>query len=368
MELVAGDGVVGSDARADVRLLVAHRATGELAHDRFADLPGALRAGDVLVVNTSAVIPAAVEAMGPDGRRAAAAPLHRAAGRLLGGRAPAPGRRRHRPLRGRSAPLAGARRRRPGRPCSPDTPPVPPRGASGWPGSTCRPTPSATSTPTGSRSATPTSRVPGRSRRTSRCSPASPARPRCRARPGPFTDALVTDLVRRGRRGVAGDAAHRRVLAGGGRGPVRGALPGAARRRPRWSTRPGRTAVGWWRWARRSCGPWRRPPTSGPRSHPGEGWTETVITPERGVRVVDGLLTGWHEPESSHLAMLETIAGRPLLEASYEAAVDRALPLARVRRQPPDPPLTDGQGCPTARRAPSHVRATKRRLRAPPAS
>src|SRR5689334_1588070 len=26
-----------------------------------------------------------------------------------------------------------------------------------------------------------------------------------------------------------------------------------------------------------------------------EGWTDLVVTPERGVRVVDGLLTGWHE-------------------------------------------------------------------------
>ena len=36
-------------------------------------------------------------------------------------------------------------------------------------------------------------------------------------------------------------------------------------------------------------------------THPGEGWTEVVVTPERGVRAVDGLLTGWHEPEASHL-------------------------------------------------------------------
>jgi S-adenosylmethionine:tRNA ribosyltransferase-isomerase len=57
------------------------------------------------------------------------------------------------------------------------------------------------------------------------------------------------------------------------------------------------------------------------RSHPGRGWTELVVTPERGVRVVDGLVTGWHEPESSHLAMLEAIAGRELLDASYAAAV-----------------------------------------------
>ena len=35
----------------------------------------------------------------------------------------------------------------------------------------------------------------------------------------------------------------------------------------------------------------------------------------------DGLLTGWHEPEASHLAMLEAIAGRALLEASYAAAL-----------------------------------------------
>ena len=55
--------------------------------------------------------------------------------------------------------------------------------------------------------------------------------------------------------------------------------------------------------------------------HPGDGWTETVITPERGVRSVDGMLTGWHEPEASHLDMLEAIAGRELVEVSYEAAL-----------------------------------------------
>ena len=53
-----------------------------------------------------------------------------------------------------------------------------------------------------------------------------------------------------------------------------------------------------------------------------EGWTRLVITPERGVRVVDGLLTGWHEPDASHLLMLEAIAGRELVERSYAAALD----------------------------------------------
>jgi S-adenosylmethionine:tRNA ribosyltransferase-isomerase len=50
---------------------------------------------------------------------------------------------------------------------------------------------------------------------------------------------------------------------------------------------------------------------------PVDGWTDLVVTPQRGVRVVDGLLTGWHEPEASHLLMLEAVAGRPLLEGSY---------------------------------------------------
>jgi S-adenosylmethionine:tRNA ribosyltransferase-isomerase len=54
-----------------------------------------------------------------------------------------------------------------------------------------------------------------------------------------------------------------------------------------------------------------------------EGWTNLTVTPERGVRAVDGLLTGWHEPEASHLLMLEAFAGRALLERSYAAAVAR---------------------------------------------
>ncbi|MFF5368922.1 S-adenosylmethionine:tRNA ribosyltransferase-isomerase [Streptomyces sp. NPDC013187] len=51
------------------------------------------------------------------------------------------------------------------------------------------------------------------------------------------------------------------------------------------------------------------------------GWTDLVVTPERGVRVVDGLLTGLHEPEASHLLMLEAVAGRVAIERGYEAAL-----------------------------------------------
>ena len=57
--------------------------------------------------------------------------------------------------------------------------------------------------------------------------------------------------------------------------------------------------------------------------HPSEGWTQTVVSPAHPVRSIDAFLTGWHEPEASHLAMLEAIAGRPLLEASYAAALEQ---------------------------------------------
>ncbi|MBW3666542.1 MAG: S-adenosylmethionine:tRNA ribosyltransferase-isomerase [Actinobacteria bacterium] len=57
------------------------------------------------------------------------------------------------------------------------------------------------------------------------------------------------------------------------------------------------------------------------RSHPGRGWTDLVISSGDGMRVVDGLVTGWHEPASTHLDMLEAIAGRERLVESYRAAL-----------------------------------------------
>lgn len=57
--------------------------------------------------------------------------------------------------------------------------------------------------------------------------------------------------------------------------------------------------------------------------HPAEGWTELIITPERGVHAVDGLLTGFHEPEASHLLMLTAVAGVELMRVSYAAALER---------------------------------------------
>lgn len=58
------------------------------------------------------------------------------------------------------------------------------------------------------------------------------------------------------------------------------------------------------------------------RVHPGEGWTELVIGPDRKIRAVDGLITGWHEPGASHLALLQAVGGRRLITASYAEAIE----------------------------------------------
>ena len=56
---------------------------------------------------------------------------------------------------------------------------------------------------------------------------------------------------------------------------------------------------------------------------PGEGWTNLVVTPERGAWAIDGLVTGWHEPEASHLELLRAIAGDELVDLSYQTAQER---------------------------------------------
>ena len=53
------------------------------------------------------------------------------------------------------------------------------------------------------------------------------------------------------------------------------------------------------------------------------GWTDRVITPADPSRVVDGLITGWHDPMASHLLLVEAVAGRRLAQAAYDAAVAR---------------------------------------------
>ncbi len=61
--------------------------------------------------------------------------------------------------------------------------------------------------------------------------------------------------------------------------------------------------------------------TADGRVGPAAGWTELLLGPGRPARVVDGLLTGWHEPEASHLDLLEAVAGRELVRSAYETAL-----------------------------------------------
>ncbi len=55
----------------------------------------------------------------------------------------------------------------------------------------------------------------------------------------------------------------------------------------------------------------------------GEGWTGLVITPERRLRSVNGLLSGFHEPRATHLAMIEALAGLQHLKMTYPLALQQ---------------------------------------------
>jgi S-adenosylmethionine:tRNA ribosyltransferase-isomerase len=61
----------------------------------------------------------------------------------------------------------------------------------------------------------------------------------------------------------------------------------------------------------------------GGRVSAGTGWTHLVLGPDRPARVVDGLVTGWHEPGASHLLLLEAVAGPRLVARAYAAALEQ---------------------------------------------
>jgi S-adenosylmethionine:tRNA ribosyltransferase-isomerase len=51
------------------------------------------------------------------------------------------------------------------------------------------------------------------------------------------------------------------------------------------------------------------------------GWTSLVLGPDRPAAVVTGLISGLHAPEASHLLLLEAVAGPDLVRSAYEQAV-----------------------------------------------
>ncbi|MDJ0461881.1 S-adenosylmethionine:tRNA ribosyltransferase-isomerase [Streptomyces sp. H27-C3] len=307
--------------RDDVRLLVS-RGT-EVAHHAFRELPGLLRAGDVLVVNTSPTLPAAVDRVvgdtpvvvhfstrGDDGRWAVELrrpdrggatrpraggpagavvrtagggrlvleePLSAAGDRLWWARVSGidvPGLLHHRgrPIRygytERDQPLSAYQ------------------------------TVFALPSPDGGGSA----EMPSAGR--------------------PFTAALVAELVSRGvqfapltlHTGVASAEAHEPPY------PERFDVPGSTA----WLVNAARVAGGRIL-AVGTTAVRALESAAGPDGvvRAASGWTDLVVTPDRGVRVVDGLLTGLHEPEASHLLMLEAIAGRAALRRGYTEALRR---------------------------------------------
>ena len=56
---------------------------------------------------------------------------------------------------------------------------------------------------------------------------------------------------------------------------------------------------------------------------PGEGWTNIIITPQRGIRAVNGILTGLHEPKATHIAMLAALSGFSHLQKTYAQALEK---------------------------------------------
>jgi S-adenosylmethionine:tRNA ribosyltransferase-isomerase len=58
----------------------------------------------------------------------------------------------------------------------------------------------------------------------------------------------------------------------------------------------------------------------GVRVRAAEGFTRRFVHPGRPVRAIDGLISGFHEPAASHLAMLEAVGGAPLVRDAYRRA------------------------------------------------
>jgi S-adenosylmethionine:tRNA ribosyltransferase-isomerase len=301
--------------RDGVRLMVAHRDSGRIAHLRFRDLPDVLCAGDLLVVNVSATLAASIGVRRRDG---AAARVHVAMPapdgdgwivelRTADGSAPLPG------ALGEELTLAGG----------PIVQLVEPFGGDRlW----------RARTAVRLEDHLAEHGRPIRYGYVPRGWPLAEYQTAFALRPGsaempsaarPFTPELVTRLVSGGvlvapvtlHTGVSSPERHEAPY------PERFEVSGATARLVNavhgWGGRViavGTTAVRALETVAGADG------SVGPAG----GWTDLVVTPERGLRTVDGVITGWHEPAASHLELLEAVAGDDLLRRSYRAALDHS--------------------------------------------
>ncbi|WP_377268772.1 S-adenosylmethionine:tRNA ribosyltransferase-isomerase [Peterkaempfera sp. SMS 1(5)a] len=312
--------------RDDVRLLVGRRATGAVSHHGFRELPGLLRPGDVLLVNVSATAPASldgtldgrpvvvhfstaqddgrwtVELRTPDG---AGSTLPRPGGPAGAVVAVTGGARLvlEQPVAAGADRLwlarfserdALAHLRRHGRPVRYRY--------------TDRDRPLAAYQTVFAQGAESAGGIPA----------AASAEMPSAARP--FTDRMVTALVSRGVQ-VAPITLHTGVASGESHEPPypeRFSVPEATARLVNSARRHGGRVVAVGTTAVRAL---ESAVDGTGLVRAAEGWTDLVVTPERGVRAVDGLLTGLHEPRASHLLMLEAVAGRGLVDSCYAEAL-----------------------------------------------
>jgi S-adenosylmethionine:tRNA ribosyltransferase-isomerase len=319
-------------ARDQVRLLVAgagrHADSGTPAvadspyairHSRFADLAGFLRSGDLVVVNDSATLPAALDAVHADGRRAAVhlstqlddgtwvvevRPATDAHGPMLGLRS---GDRLNlprgvtltlrRPYPDPSTPVPRlwtatvpvtsplAYLRRHGRPITYDY------LVGRWPLEAFQ---------------TMFARSPG--------SAEMPSAAR------PFTPRVVSSLRRAGVM-LASVTLHTGVSspeAGEPPMPERFTVPSDTTRLVDVTKRTGGRVIAVGTTVTRALESVARPDGS---LTAGSGWTDLVLSRSRPAYVVDGLISGWHAPGASHLSLLEAVAGAGLVSAAYDAAL-----------------------------------------------
>jgi S-adenosylmethionine:tRNA ribosyltransferase-isomerase len=298
-----------------VRMLVAHRGSGAVAHAHVRDLPEMLAPGDVLVINTSATLPAALVARRADGTELS---LHV------------------------STQLPDSERRlvelrRDGSPCSEgrggETLTLPGGGAARLAApylSGSRLWVAELELPTALEPYLARHGAPIRYRHVPGEWPLSAYQTVYAREPGsaempsagrPLSERVITALVAGGI-AVAPIVLHAGVSSledGETPGPEWFRVPPATARIVEVTRRGGGRVIAVGTTVVRALETVVEP---GGAIGPAEGFTRVVVTPERGVLAVDGLLTGWHEPESTHLRLLQAVAGRDLVERSYTAALE----------------------------------------------
>ena len=330
--------------------MVARRGTGEIVHARFRDLPEFLEPGDLLVVNNSATLPAALPAP-LEARRCElrlstplrdgdwVVELRGATSRL---RAAADRTPRRATRRERCRVLHASRNERLSSPGSTSARPL-----AGYLRRHGRPIRYPMSPRLADRGVPDRVRPRAGQRRDAERRPPVHARARRRAR-GPGHPPRAVTL----HAGVSS------LESGSAPYPERYRVPAATARLVNavrgWG---GRVSPSGPRWSARS----RQLPTPDGDGAPGRAG-RLIVTPERGLRAIDGLLTGWHEPTVVAPGAARGVRRHGALERSYRTARRTAI-AGTSSATPSDPALVPGESAATEPTPPR--RPGDRRLRGP---